>query len=182
MSFFVRKLRWLRIRMRTRRFQTAASITVLLFFSQLIAYSANLGLPPLFPVITPIQRTFVGLSTTFAFSLTSFILIGLAVLAALDVIRTRIPRLDNEEDDEFRHSYRELRFAFRSGAYYTISAAVIGIVFQSIAPETLAEGVFGLVQLLVVYFGIFYLFVFIFAGMVLTAVDIVELILELDRI
>lgn len=167
--------------MRDDRLRIAVGISGLLFAFQSIAYSVNLGLPPLFPVITPIQQTFVALSTTFAFSLTSFVLIGLAVLAALDVIRTRHPRRNDEEDDGFRQSYRELRLAFRSGAYYTISAAVIGIAFQSIAPDTLSEGIFGLVQLLLVYFGLFYLFVFAFTGMVLTTVDVVELILELDR-
>jgi hypothetical protein len=144
------------------------------------------------------KRVFVETATTLSYSLTGFALTGLAVVAVAAIVYNqdrdqfnndnRPPPWDpdeepNENDDlEYEPDHQQVRIrrltkTFKQGIFLSISASILGIIFQSInssLPE-LSPNVVLFVQSFN-EFLLFYLFLGIFTGMVLTAVDITELI------
>jgi len=113
-----------------------------------------------------VEWALIPLATELSFALTAFLITGIAIIA------TAGRQFDNNN----------FVFAFRDGVYFAISASVLGILIQSFRPYLTFNDVgcrtLGECSSLVSFMLIFYLFLFVFVGMLLSTKDIVELIVD----
>jgi len=113
---------------------------------------------------------FIPLATDLSTSLTAFLIAGVAILAAVEI-------QPNEEEND-------LIPAFKDGVYFAISASVLGIFIQSLQQyltvSTALCTEIGTCLRLSFFLIFFYTFLLIFIGMVLTAKDVVDLVIDLN--
>lgn len=145
-------------------------IITLIFMVELIVRSiiGLTGSESSFSQIHQVAWTFVPLATELATSLTAFLIAGFAIVGAL--------RIQVEEATG-------LIYAFRDGVYLTISAAVLGVIIQSVQSYLVFDRAvcttIGGCLTLGAFLLSFYVFLFLFVGMILTARDIVDIMVDI---
>lgn len=149
-----------------------------LLTSLLLVLDSGLCSATLLEVISPanfdcfrlFKDEFIGPATELSFSLTAFLLTGLVIVAAIDTT----PGAAKSDDD-----YGEFKIAFKQGVYFAISASGVGVLFSALAPY-MSNDSFGIMSTFTLYV-VFYLFLFLLIGMILTSKNLVDIIVNLSE-